>query len=165
MSTIQVFVHMAAAISPNADHPLLIGLPFTPEGEWIAEVREKWFAYDLTHPQTLAENSDTLNDLLTITIIVPQTMAIPEMSNPNAINVSNGVTNAHFIQCLESAGVFVNRLDMPGAHVSFMSERFTVLAEEVLKAIMLNETSVFPGEKMAALWGGIRSNFYTTESP
>ena len=146
---IQALIQLGTAFSPNPSKPLFCDFPISSEGEWVPEVREKWSAYDLTNPQTLIEHGETLNSLLSITLVVPETVNIDE---------NNRVSNIHLIERLQEAGVYVTRLDMPGGHIDFGQERFIALAEQLLGAMLRVTTSVSSRGKIAALWGKIKNS-------
>ena len=138
-------LQFGTAFSPNSDSPLLCDLPLDVDGEWVPEVREKWSEYDLSNPQTLAQHSDTLRNLLSLTIVVP------ELSKG-----SNRDGNLDFIERLKSGGISVTRLDMPGAHDDGGSDRFIAMAEQLLRAMEGAETAVSPQASMTVTWGAIK---------
>jgi pimeloyl-ACP methyl ester carboxylesterase len=140
---VKIMWQLGWSFSPNHNDPLRCDFPTTPEGEWIPEVREKWSNYDLSNPQTLAKHSETLKDLLSITIVVPQ-------------GGGNGPQNITFIKQLETEGIGVTRLDMPGGHGDYSEERFVSLAEQILLAMEGAEVAVSPSEKTAITWGQIK---------
>lgn len=141
-------MQLGAAFTPNLDAPLLCDFPITEKGEWVPEVREKWSEYDLSNLETLAKHSETLKALLCIAIVVP------ESSSGTNRNV-----NIDFIGRLETAGISVTRLDMPGGHGDFNGERFAALAEQILSAMEGAEVSVSPNGRAATLWGKIKQGW------
>jgi len=139
----RILLQVAASFSPNPNSPIFCDMPVT-GGDWVQEAREKWSAYDLINPKTLAKYSETLKNLLSITFIVPEDVA------------TNRVSNIYFIERLQSAGISVTRIDMPGAHGDFQPERFIALTEQLLKAMQGSGTSVSPQGKVATKWGEIK---------
>jgi len=136
-------MQIGTAVSPNMDKPGFFDSPVNNNGEWVPDIREKWQAYDLTDLKTIAKNSGTLNSMSSINIIVPA-------------NDGNRDTNINFIGRLKSSGISVNRLDMRGGHCEFLPEQTVAFAENMLKAMQGNLTSVSSKGKMATLWGEIR---------
>ncbi|HGJ64545.1 TPA: hypothetical protein ENS27_04055 [bacterium] len=142
----KILLQLASSFSPNPDSPILCDLPVTPNGVRLPEVLEKLGNYDLMIPNTLDHYTETLKNFLSITIVVPEIMD----------GTTNSSWNIGFINYLQSAGITTTRLDMPGAHASFMPERFIAIAEELLKAMQGSGTSVSPKGKASTLWGEIR---------
>lgn len=141
----QVMWQIGARVSPNPDTPLFYDHPVDSNGNWVPEVREKWDGYDLSNPDTLAEHSGTLKDLLSIAIVVP--------------TGGNGPANVTFINQLSAAGIEVTRLDVPGGHMDDESERFVSIAEVILNAMIGAEVSVSRRGKVASLWGEIKQGW------
>jgi len=143
----QIMWQIGARVSPNPDTPLFYDHPVDLNGNWIPEVREKWDAYDLSNPDTLTEYSETLKDLLSIAIVVPE-----------STSGTNRSDNISTISQWEATGINnVVRLDMPGGHSDGKPERFIAMAEVILNAMIGAEVS--PRGKVAALWGEIKQNW------
>ena len=140
-------IQLATAFSPNPNKPLFCDFPFSSDGKWIPEVREIHSKYDLTNPKTIADNYEILQNLLSIVIVVP------EVVNPEE---NNRILNIELIEILNKQGIEVTRIDSPGGHISLLVERFMSITEELLKSIMLNETSVSLTNKKISLWGQIK---------
>ena len=140
-------IQFGTAFSPNPDNPLLCDMPVTPQGEWDQAVRQKWSDYDLTNPQTLARHKDTLDQLLSIVIVVPEVQDI---------NRTNSVSNMHFLEQAEAAGVDITRLDMSGGHLDNKAERFVAMAEQILATVIGAETSVSSIGKSTVTWAKIK---------
>jgi len=139
----QIMWQLGTRFSPNPEAPLFYDQPIDAEGDWIPEVRDKWYDHDYSYPDTLTEHSETLKDLLSITIVVPT-------------GGGNGPENITFINQLSAAGIEVTRLDMPGGHSDGLSERLIAMAEVTLNAMIGAEVWVSPRGKAAALWGEIK---------
>lgn len=138
-----IAMQIGTAVSPNLSKPGFFDSPVTQDGDWVPEIREKWQAYDLTDLKTIAKNSETLNNMSSINIIVPA-------------NDGNRDTNINFIGRLQSSGISVNRLDMRGGHCEFLPEQTVAFAENMLKAMQCNLTSISPKGKIATLLGEIK---------
>jgi len=136
-------MEIGTAVSPNLDKPGFYDPPIVKNWDWIPEIREKWQAYDLTDPKTIAKNSKTLKDLSNITIVVPA-------------EDGNREPNIKFIDILKSSGIPVTRLDMRGSHCEFIPEQTVAFAENMLKAMQGNLSSVSSQGKIATLWGEIK---------
>lgn len=143
--TTQDLLQFGTAFSPNPDAPLFCDLPADVDGEWVPEVREKWIEYDLSNPQTLAQHTNTLRNLLSLTIVVPESS-----------DDTNRDENLDFIKQLESESIFVTRLDMPGGHISNLGARFIAMAEQILGAMVGAEVSVSSQARMTVTWGTIK---------
>ena len=139
-------IQLATALSPNPEAPFFCDFPVTPDGQWIPEIRERFIGYDLSNPETIAKNSKTLKDLLCIVIITPT----------EGIAIQSSLCAPLFNQ-MQEAGIGVIRLDMPGGHNDYYGERFIVIAEHILGAMIGAEVSVSPRGKVAALWGEIKN--------
>jgi hypothetical protein len=93
----QISVWLGTTVAPNPDVPLRFDWPKT------AEAREKWNAYCLQNPETIAKHQATLNNLLEIILIVPEASGcVP--------------TNHTLIQRFEAAGIPVTQIDWKGGH-------------------------------------------------
>lgn len=123
---VKLLLQMGASFSPNSNSPILADMPRSKRGEWVQEIREKWSDYDLTNPKSISKYSAILKNLSSLTIIVPEIMAIEN---------TNSVTNLYFIERLKTAGISVTRLDMPGDHGSDRPGRLVALAEQLLKSM------------------------------
>ena len=92
---------IASRITPNPNNPNGVDLPVTADGKWVPEVREKWRNFSILEPKVIEKYRDELSKLsLNITVI-----------NKNVGTL--GFENEYFIELLRSAGIPVNRLEMP----------------------------------------------------
>ncbi|MBI1923870.1 hypothetical protein HYR99_06430 [Candidatus Poribacteria bacterium] len=141
----QINMQLGVAISPNPAAPLHFDVPVDKDGKVIPAVIEKWRAYCLMDPTTIAKHRATLSDLSMIAVIVPEVNG----------GLSNRYQNLLMMEQMEAVGIPVTRLDWPGAHGDFRGERFVALAGQVLTA-MESATPVSPKGKVATLWGKIK---------
>jgi hypothetical protein len=102
---------MASRISPNPNNPNGVDLPVTADGKWVPEVREKWREFSILDPKTIEKYRNELSQLsLNITVV-------------NKNSDTDGYENDHLIELLKSAGIPVNRMEMPGNHgIIWMSD-------------------------------------------
>ena len=133
----------AAKISPNPDKPSLVDLPMTEDGNWIPEIRDRWRELCILEPEVIETYRLELERLSINIIVVDKNMD------------TVGYENDYLVELLESAGIPVNRMEMPGGHDQFRDERFIELAKAVLGG--LNIVSVDPKGKLPMAWGKIKS--------
>jgi S-formylglutathione hydrolase FrmB len=143
---VKIMLQAGTSFNLNPDSPILCDLPINKAGEWVPEVRDKWSAFDLMNPNTIANYSAIWKKLLSITIVVPTLM-----------EGTNSVSNLHFMSLLQSNGITTTRLDMPGGHADYSPERFIAITEQLLKAMQGSGTSVSSRGKLVATWGDIKS--------
>jgi len=137
---------IASRVSPNPNSPNGVDLPVTADGKWIPEIREKWRDFSISDPKTIEKYRDELSKLsLNITVV---------SKSPNWLSVA--YENEYFVENLQSVGIPVNRMEMPGNHLDYIDERFIALVENMLGG--LNIVSVDSKGKVATTWGNIKSN-------
>ncbi len=132
-------MQIGAAVAPNPD--VAIGFDWPRK----LDIKKKWDAYCPMRQETIAQNKETLNNLLKIALVVPE--------NPSGSCRGNNLT---MIQLMEAEGISVTQLDSPGSHNDHNIARYIAVVEQLLKAMVGAETSVSPRRKMAALWGEIK---------
>jgi len=134
----------ASRISPNPNNPNGVDLPVTADGKWVPEVREKWRNFCILEPKAIEKYHNELSQLsLNITVV-----------NKNFDTCA--CENDYFIEFLKSAGIPVNRMEMPGNHGDYTDERFIALVENMLGG--LNVVSVDSKDKVATTWGNIKNS-------
>jgi len=140
----RIFWEMASRISSNPNNPNGVDLPVTREWKWVPDTREKWREFSILDPKTIEKYHNELSKLsLNITVV-------------NKGGLSLAYENEYFIELLKSAGIPVNRMEMPGNHGDYKDERFIALVENMLGG--LNVTSVDSKDKIATTWGNIKSS-------
>ena len=111
---------IAARISPNPDSPLLGDLPFDRAGQWVPDARQKWREFDLLDPNAVELHRDALEELATLSIVLPQDSMR-----------TNTAWNNELIRVHQEAGIRTRGIDFAGDHNDFQYERFTTLLSEV----------------------------------
>jgi S-formylglutathione hydrolase len=140
----KVVWQIASRISPNSNSPNGVDLPMTADGKWVPDVRTKWREFSILEQKVINNYHDEFSKLsLNITIV-----------NKNFASV--GCENTYFVELLQSAGINVNSMVMPGNHEDYKDERFIALVENMLDG--LNLVSVDSKDKVATMWGNIKSN-------
>jgi hypothetical protein len=145
----QLFIQLGVAISPNPAALLHFDVPVDKEGKAVPAALERWRAYCLMDPTTIAKHQATLRNLSMIAIVVPA-------ANGSS---SRRYQNLLMIDLMKAEGISATRLDMPGTHADYIPERFIVLAEQVLKS-MGSVTSVEAKGKLPVAWGEIKKGKY-----
>jgi hypothetical protein len=134
---VRASIQIGTAASPNPDVAIGFDWPRTPD------IREKWDAYCPMRRETISQHRETLNNLLEIVLIVPEDSGCR-------------VDSLELIRQMEAEGISVTRLDWPGDHGGFRTERFIALAERILGAMEGAEASVSPHGELASLWGEVK---------
>lgn len=118
-------IQLGLAISPNPSAPLRFDPPIDKNGNPVPAVLEKWRAYGLFDPATIAKQRSTLAKFSTIALIVPDLDGA----------TTNAYQNLYWSDLMTAVGIPVTRIDSPGGHTAFVVERLVTLEEAILKAL------------------------------
>lgn len=115
-----VYGQISARVSPNPASPLLGDLPFDRQGQWIPETRAQWRQYDLLDSDSVELHRDSLQELATVSIILPHT-------NQHV----NTPWNRELVRVLQKSDIHAQGIEFAGDHNDFQHQRFTALLSNV----------------------------------
>ena len=140
-SVFRLYGQIGLRLTPNPDAALRIDFPITTDVTWDADARAVWRSYDLLDPNTVEARRDTLEDLATVTIILPE-----------AESATSVPWNRELIRVLDEAGLPAQGISMPGDHNDNQHDRFRTLLSNVSYALQDESRAILTTE-------GFQQNF------
>ena len=126
----RLYGQLGAGLSPNPDTPLRADFPRELDAtrENVVDnptAFEAWQSFDLLNPDTVELHRETLEDLKTISVILPDD-GVPDGNLP---------WNSALLRSLTEANFATQSIPFPGGHSDFRHERYSVLLSNVSYAL------------------------------